>query len=208
MNCFITGTDTGVGKTHCTALLLRTLTKSGMTAAGYKPVCSGGREDAAALLAASSAPLELDEVNPFWFRVPLSPLVAALIENRPVPWEALLTGYHALAKRFDRVLVEGAGGWETPLSQGKTMADFAAALQLPVIVVAANRLGALNHTILTVRSVQARGLRCAGIILNHVEEERDAASISNRAVLEELLQVAVLAEVMHNETELALEQAL
>ena len=82
------------------------------------------------------------------------------------------------------------------------MADFAQRLALPVIVVVNNKLGCLNHTILTVRNIQARGLTCAGIILNYVKDERDAASISNRMALEHFLDVPVLAEIMHGETEI------
>jgi dethiobiotin synthetase len=107
-----------------------------------------------------------------------------------------------LAARFEDVLIEGAGGWEVPLTASETLADFAQSLGLPVVLVVNNRLGALNHTILTVRNIQARGLRCAGVILNHVGEERDAASISNRMVLERFLEVPILAEVMHGETEM------
>lgn len=199
MKCFITGTDTGVGKTFCATLLLRHFAAQGKSVAGYKPVCSGGRDDAVALQAASTAPFSLDEINPCWFRIPLSPLVASQIENRPIDLTVLTAGYHRLAAACDTVLVEGAGGWETPLAPGKTMADLAAALQLPIIVIVANRLGALNHTILTVRAIHARGLPCAGIILNHITDERDPASISNRAVLEEFLNVPVLAEVMYGE---------
>jgi dethiobiotin synthetase len=100
------------------------------------------------------------------------------------------------------VLVEGAGGWEVPLTETETLADFVQSLALPVIVVVNNRLGALNHTLLTIRNIQARGLTCAGVILNYVSEERDAASISNRMVLERFLDLPVLAEVMHGETEI------
>ena len=98
--------------------------------------------------------------------------------------------------------MEGAGGWEVPLTADVTLADFAATLALPVIVVVNNRLGAINHTLLTVRNIQQRGLHCAGVILNYVQEERDAASISNHAVLDHCLGVPVLAEVMHGETEI------
>ena len=197
LHLFITGTDTGVGKTHVTSLWLHQLNATGNRAVGYKPVCSGGREDALALTRASAPGAALDEINPVWFQSPLSPLVASRIERRPVSLASLAAGYQHLASKFDSVLVEGAGGWETPLTDGKTMADLAAALALPVVVVVNNRLGAINHTILTVQAIQSRDLFCRGIILNYPEDERDPASISNRSVLEEFLDVPILADSLH-----------
>ncbi len=197
---FVTGTDTDVGKTYVTCLLLDALKHSSISAAGYKPVAAGDRGDAVSLLAASAEGLSLEEVNPVYFKVPAAPYVAALMENRPVDLSLLTAGFFHLAAKFDTVLVEGAGGWEVPLAAGETMADFAERLALPVIVVVNNRLGALNHTLLTLRAIAQRGLRCAGIVLNHVADERDPASISNRAVLEQFTSVPVLLEVMHGET--------
>ncbi|MEZ5304966.1 MAG: dethiobiotin synthase [Verrucomicrobiales bacterium] len=198
MNWFITGTSTGVGKTYATCLLLRSLREAGVRAVGYKPVCSGGREDAEALRQAGEPGPSLDEINPVHFKAALSPYAAALIENRPLAWAALVDGYRALAADYPAVLVEGAGGWQVPLCPGKTIADLAADLALPVLIVADNRLGALNHTILTARAIEAAGLRCAGIVLNHTEEERDAASISNAAILSEFVDRPVI-EIMHGQ---------
>jgi dethiobiotin synthetase len=110
-------------------------------------------------------------------------------------------GFHHLAARYDHVLVEGAGGWEVPLVTGRTVGDLAADLALPVVVVVDNRLGGLNHTILTVNAIRARGLDCAGLILNHLADERDTASITNRAILEDWLQVPVLQDILHQESE-------
>ncbi len=204
MFLFITGTDTDAGKTYVTTLLLESLRVAGQSAVGYKPVSSGGRADAQHLLAASGAGAELDEVNPCWFPTPLSPFVAAQFANRPVVMADLVAGYHRLTEKFPNVLVEGAGGWETPLAPGQTMADLAVALQLPVLLVVNNRLGAQNHALLTLRSIAAHGLTCAGMILNHPQDERDPASITNRSVLEQFTRVPVLAELLHGETELAL----
>ncbi|MGV3664434.1 MAG: dethiobiotin synthase [Prosthecobacter sp.] len=202
MHYFITGTDTDAGKTYVTCLLLEALKRTGRSAAGFKPFVCGGREDAVHLANASSETLTIDEVNPVWFKVPAAPYAAALMENRSFELNEVITGFHELTETNDHVLIEGAGGWEVPLNGFATMADFAQRLALPVIVVVNNKLGCLNHTILTVRNIQARGLTCAGIILNHVKDERDAASISNRMVLEHFLDVPVLAEIMHGETEI------
>ncbi|HEY1048618.1 MAG TPA: dethiobiotin synthase [Prosthecobacter sp.] len=202
MHYFITGTDTDAGKTYVTCLLLEALKRAGRTAAGFKPFVCGGREDAVHLANASSETLTVDEVNPVWFKVPAAPYAAALMENRSFELNEVIAGFQELTETNDHVLIEGAGGWEVPLNGFATMADFAQRLALPVIVVVNNKLGCLNHTILTVRNIQARGLTCAGIILNYVKDERDAASISNRMVLEHFLDVPVLAEVMHGETEI------
>lgn len=203
MHFFVTGTDTDAGKTYVTCLLLEAARRAGRSAAGYKPVSCGDRADAHALLSASGpVPPDLEEVNPLHLKVPAAPYVAGLMENRVIEKQPLLLGFSSLAARYDTVLVEGAGGWEVPLTDGLTMADFAVELGLPVLVVVNNKLGALNHTLLTIKAITARGLRCAGLILNHVADERDPASISNRAVLERFAGVPILAEVMHGETTL------
>jgi dethiobiotin synthetase len=200
---FLTGTDTDVGKTYITCLLLESLKKSGRSAVGYKPWCCGDRGDARRLLAAGTDGFTLDEINPVWLKTPASPYAAALIENRVLDFDSIIGAYHALSNRADAVIVEGVGGWEVPVTETQTAADLAQLLGLPVLVVVSNKLGALNHTILTVRNIQARGLHCAGLILNHVAEERDSASISNRIVLQRVLsEVPILADVMHGETEL------
>ncbi len=206
MRYFITATDTGAGKTYITCLLLRALNAGGRAAVAFKPVCCGSRQDVANLIAAGAAGLSPDEVNPVHYKMPLAPLAAGMLENRPFPMDEVLAAWRALSANHPDILVEGAGGWEVPLTDTLMVADLAVELALPVILVVNNRLGALNHTILTVRSIQQRGLPCAGIILNYVADSRDTASISNAAVLRAVLPgVPVLAEVMHGETELRLE---
>jgi len=199
VDIFLTGTDTGVGKTFVTSLLLRALGSAGRRSAGYKPICCGDRRDVGELLDASSVDLEPDEMNPVWLRTPASPAAAAIIENTVVDRAELVRGYQEIAAKCDDVLVEGAGGWEVPLGIGTSMSDFASDLGLPVLVVVDNRLGALNHTLLTVAAIQARGLQCIGVILNHTEDERDIASVTNRQILEEHLGVPILLEILHGE---------
>ena len=206
MRYFITATDTGAGKTTITCLLLRALRAAGRAPAAFKPVCCGSRQDVIDLMDAAVPGLTAAEVNPVYYKMPLSPMAAGLLENRPFPMQAVLDAWQKLSAQHADILVEGAGGWEVPLTPSLTIADMAAEIGLPVIVVVNNKLGALNHTILTVRSIRQRGLQCAGIVLNYVDPERDTASISNAAVLREVLpDVPVLAEVMHGETELSLE---
>ncbi len=204
MNLFITGTDTNVGKTHVTCCLLEALVRQGKQCAGYKPVACGDRADAIALQRAAENEIPLEQINPLWLRMPAAPMAAAMLENRSISTVELIQGYHALAAKYEHVIVEGAGGWEVPVTADYTMADFAVELAIPVVVVVDNKLGALNHTLLTVKAIQARGLKCAGIILNYATEERDAASISNRALLEQILpeSVPVLDELMHGQEEM------
>ena len=202
MHAFITGTGTGVGKTHVTTLMLRALRDAGRTVCGFKPISCGGREDAQAILEASSPGFSLDEINPVALKTPAAPHVACQFDGRSIDRNSLIEGFHSLAGRADHVLVEGAGGWAVPVAPGLTMADLAADLRLPVIVVVDNRLGALNHTILTVEAIQGKGLQCAGLILNHLADERDMASITNRQTLEEWLGIPVLEDVLHAEDHL------
>lgn len=201
MHLFLTGTDTDAGKTYVTCLLLEALKKSGRRAVGFKPFCCGGREDSVLLHRASAEGVTLEEVNPVWLRTPASPYAAALIENRLLDLERVAEAFHELTHSYDDVLVEGVGGWEVPLAPQYTSADFAQSLGLPVVVVVNNKLGALNHTILTVKNIQSRSVPCRGLVLNHVRDVRDPVSIPHKMILEDMLEVPVLGEVMHGETD-------
>ena len=201
---FITGTDTGVGKTYVTRLILEALRNAGQDAVGYKPVACGDREDAV-ILSNASGGLDLDEVNPVFLKTPVAPYVAGMLENRSVDPAVLLAGFHHLAARHAHVLVEGAGGWEVPITLNYRVSDLAADLKLPVILVAGNRLGALNHILLSVEAIRAKGLVCAGIILNQLEDEMDTAMITNKSVVENLTGVPLLEHLIHQQDFLELE---
>lgn len=198
MSFFITGTDTGVGKTYVTRLILESLRAEGIDAVGYKPISCGDRDDAA-ILAEVSGNLPLETVNPVHLKSALAPYVAAMLENHPVNPAELTGGFHQLANRHATVIVEGAGGWEVPIAPAYRVSDLAADLGLPVVVVAANKLGALNHIILTVHAIQARGLVCAGIVLNQLEDEMDTAMITNKGVVEDLTGVPLLEHLIYNQ---------
>lgn len=195
---FITGTDTGVGKTYVTRLILESLREEGIDAVGYKPVSCGDRDDAIQLAEVSGG-LPVDEINPVHLNSALAPYVAGMLENQVVNPAELTAGYHQLANRHAKILVEGAGGWEVPIAPGYRVSDLAVELGLPVIVVAANKLGALNHTILTVEAIKARGLKCAGIVLNQLEDEMDTCMITNKGVIEDLTGVPLLEHLIYNQ---------
>ena len=192
----VTGTDTGIGKTWVSALLVEELRKKGSSAVGLKPVLSGSREDAERLWQANGGTLDLDVINPWWFQTPVAPLVASRIEGNGLELDSLAAHIHQVRDAHDFTVVEGVGGWEVPMGEGFSFPDYAKALGFPVLVVAANWLGTLNHTLLTVKAVQAAGLECRGVVLNHLEAERDIAATTNRMILEELCTAPLLGEVL------------
>jgi dethiobiotin synthetase len=203
MNYFITGTDTGVGKTYVSVLLIRALRKAGFDTVGLKPICCGDRADAESLRAAADSELLLDDVNPVWFRVPAAPYTASMIEERLPDLDQIRDRFARIRLHRRSLIVEGVGGWLVPILRDYSVADLAAEMKLPVVVVAANRLGALNHTLLTVRAIQERGLTCAGVILNNILPASDPATSTNRAILEHLLEVPLLHEIENGQAALS-----
>ncbi len=198
MSFFITGTDTGVGKTYVTRLILENLRDAGVDAVGYKPVACGDREDAS-ILSAASGGIPVEEINPVYLNTPVAPYVACMLENRTVEPATLIAGFQHLAAAHTQVIVEGAGGWEVPLAPNYRVSDLAADLKLPVILVAGNKLGALNHILLTVNAIRAKGLVCAGIFLNQLEDEMDTAMITNKGVIEDLTGVPLLDHLIYGQ---------
>jgi dethiobiotin synthetase len=208
VNLFVTGTDTGVGKTHTVVQLLRLLRASGKSCAGFKPICCGDRQDAKLLRAAGSDDLAIDQINPVWLKTPAAPLTASLAEGVEIDVERLFSAFKALQKQVECVLVEGVGGWLVPIrangDETRTyfVSDLAAAMQLPVLVVARNRLGCLNHTALTVRSVAARGLKCVGVALNSLPGAEDVALATNAEILRKIIDPPLLSGLAENMSEL------
>lgn len=199
---FVTGTDTGVGKTMISAALLQRLGQQGVRCAGYKPVASGAEptaeglrnEDGLALLAASNAVVNYDEVNPYCYAPAVAPhLAAEQVGNIPTV-ATLVDGYHRLALKADHVVVEGAGGWLVPLNAQESLADLAVALQLPVILVVGIRLGCINHALLSSEAIKARGLTLAGWVANRISN--DPLAQENIATLQAGLSHAPLLGVV------------
>jgi len=195
---FITGTDTGVGKTHTLTQLLRLLRGSGVSCAAMKPICCGDRRDAELLLAASREGLALDEVNPVSLKTPVAPLTAALAEKVDIDIDAVLNAFAQLQERVGQVFVEGVGGWLVPIRPDYFVADLAVDMKLPVLVVAQNRLGCLNHTALTVQSVVDYGLNCAGVVLNDPLSLNDPATRTNRDILGTIINAPILPGLTEN----------
>lgn len=184
---FITGTDTEVGKTVVAAALALAFTARGLKVGIMKPVESGCNrlngtlvpQDAVFLCKAAACEAPLDLVNPYALEHPLAPTLAAELEGIPVSLSRIEASYRKLASMYDVMLVEGAGGILTPAFGELRMLDLAGALGLPVLVVARNALGAINHTSLTVRAAQAAGRPVYGVVLNNVSSAQDVAVQSN-----------------------------
>lgn len=204
VNYFITGTDTAVGKTYVASLLTRALRTVGFDTVALKPICCGSRDDVEALCAASDNELSADASNPVWFQNPVAPLVAARMENRDLDLAALATWFAHHRNRRHSLLVEGAGGWLVPLTPQATVADLAALFALPVLLVVANRLGCLNHTLLTIESIRAHGLDCRGIVLNTLPGNPNAATETNRRTLEEICDVPILFDISPDQRKIEL----
>ena len=202
MSLFITGTDTGVGKTHAAVQLLRLLGASGMRCAGMKPICCGDRRDAELLLTAGSDGLTIDEINPVWLKTPAAPFAAARIEQVKIDIECIVAALRALQDRVEHVVVEGVGGWLVPIRADYFVSDLAVEMKLPVLVVALNRLGCLNHTALTVRSIGEHGLPCAGIVLNELPGATDIATATNAEILQEIMDIPLLPGLLEDMNEL------
>jgi dethiobiotin synthetase len=175
--CFLTGTDTGVGKTRVSAALLHWLGTQGLRGAGYKPVAAGTEvidgervnEDVRALRHASSVALTDAVISACQFEVACAPHIAAALEGRTIERAVLLQGARTLAARADRLVVEGVGGFCVPLGPDFDSADLAADLALPVVLVVGLRLGCINHALLSAEAIRSRGLRLAGWVANTVD---------------------------------------
>ena len=162
---FITGTDTGVGKTVVTALLTRRLRRGGLAVAALKPISSGGRSDAFALYRALEGELTLDEINPWHFHAAIAPQLSARRERRMVHTRQVIAHIRQIAARFQLVLVEGAGGLLSPLGEKFDSRDLIAALRAEPLVVALNRLGVVNQVRLVLEALPAAAARRAQVVL-------------------------------------------
>ncbi len=196
---FITGTDTGCGKTEVTLALMYLLRAGGERVLGMKPVAAGcvptpeglRNDDARRILAAGSQPVSYREINPYAFEPAIAPHLAAARQGETIRIDPLTDAFRALAQRADRVVVEGVGGWRVPLGPDGGVSDLAARLALPVILVVGLRLGCINHALLTAEAIVADGLTLAGWVANRVDPGM-AAPEENLATLEQMIPAPCL----------------
>lgn len=199
---FIAGTDTGVGKTLFSAALLHALGDLGLRTVGMKPVAAGAElrggkwvnEDVALLAAASSLEAPSELVNPYLFREPIAPHIAAEHKGVVIEIPRIAAALDALVGMAEVVVVEGVGGFRVPLGAGRDSADLAVRLDLPVILVVGMRLGCLNHALLSAEAIGARGLRLAGWVANRIDPGM-AAYDENLTTLTRMLGMPPLAEL-------------
>jgi dethiobiotin synthetase len=190
----ITGTGTGVGKTVLTALLTLHLRAAGATVAPLKPICSGGRDDARFLRVASGGALTLDQINPWHFRAPLAPLLAARVEKQRVTLRDVSASIHQVALKFQFVLVEGAGGLLSPLGERFSTRELILALGAEMIVVAPNELGMVNQVRLTLEAMP-RLLAARARVALIAPRKPDGATRTNQELLAEFIRTTRMALV-------------
>ena len=200
---FVTGTDTEVGKTFVSSLLLKAAAASGMKSVGYKPVSAGcervdgvmSNEDARSLHASSSLKVSLSEVNPIALMPPIAPHIAASLAGKTITADALIAGFkHLQQKKPDFLLMEGAGGWRLPLGTDLWMPDVVKTLKLEVIVVVGMRLGCLNHAMLTCEAIRNDGLNIRGWIANQLSPDMPVYA-ENLATLKAAMPAPMLTEI-------------
>ncbi len=203
---FVTGTDTGVGKTLVSAALLHALAGLGHRCVGMKPVAAGAEQvdgvwvnkDVALLDAAGNVAAPAEWRNPYLFREAIAPHIAAEHKGVSIELPRIRVAYDNLSGLADVVVVEGVGGFRVPLSATRDTADLAVALDLPVVLVVGMRLGCLNHALLTVEAIAARGLELAGWVANSFEPAMTAYG-ENLAALIRRLPVPLLAELPYQQ---------
>jgi dethiobiotin synthetase len=202
---FVTGTDTGVGKTLIACALVRAIAATGARVAGMKPVAAGARldrgrlrnEDVEQLLAAGNVDAPLALVNPYCFEPAIAPSIAAQSAGLAIEIDKVAAAYRQLAALADHVVVEGVGGFCVPLNAREDGADLARRLGLPVLLVVGLRLGCLNHALLTAQSIRASGLELAGWCANEIDQEM-ACVEENIAALHERLGAPLIGRIAYS----------
>lgn len=204
---FITGTDTDVGKTVITGAIAAAVRQKAVTPGVFKPIATGCRltreglvsEDAEFLSHCSETSLTLNQVNPVRYRDAVTPLVALERTKQPIDWQSLQLAYNNVIAAADLVLVEGIGGILVPLEPDYLLLDLMADMGLPIVVVAASRLGMINHTLMTLKICRDRGLSVAGVVVNgYRPEQASLAEETNPRVIKEVGNVEILAVIPYD----------
>jgi dethiobiotin synthetase len=183
---FVTGTDTGVGKTVFAASLVYVLRSQKVNALGMKPFCSGSRDDITVLQSVQPGALSAEEVNPFYFHDPVAPLAVLREARRNIALKEVLAKIRHAQKKADVLVIEGSGGLMVPLGEGYTVADLIRALKCEVVVVSRNKLGTINHTLLTVNALKRLKPKKVSVVLME-RGTGDASTAANFGILRELV---------------------
>ncbi len=191
---FVTGTDTEVGKTHVSCQLLKQYAEQGLKVIGMKPIAAGCElvdgellnEDVQKLIAASNVTAPLNLINPYCFKEPIAPHLAAEKVGVTIEIDTIIKAFKQLQTMADVVIVEGAGGFLVPLNANANMADLAIALGLPTILVVGLRLGCINHSLLTAEAIKARGLILHGWVANHIDSEMEVQKENVQTLTQQL----------------------
>ncbi|WP_391560625.1 dethiobiotin synthase [Robertmurraya sp.] len=194
---FVTGTDTGVGKTIIACGLAAVLKEKRFDVGVFKPLLSGisrddPESDTSLLKKMSQTYLSHEDITPFEFKEPLAPYVAGKLEGKLIGIEEVLHYWEMIRGKHQYFIVEGAGGISVPLGENFLVSDLIKALELPIVIVARPNLGTINHTFLTVQYAKSMGLRIAGIVINGISDHPDLAEITNPKLIEELCGVPIL----------------
>ena len=204
---FITGTDTGVGKTFVAVGLINALKEKGFDVCPMKPVETGCRtkrgklipEDTMNLIKASGIKETVDVINPYRFKHPLAPSVAAELEGKLIKKEKIFSAYNYLSKKYDITIVEGAGGIMAPLYKKYLFLDFIKDLKLPVIIISRPGLGTINHTLLTISAAKGRGVNILGVVINYAGPIKNDISVkTNPKTIENVGGIPVLGIVPYS----------
>ncbi len=204
---FVTATDTDAGKTYIASALVRHFAAQGLKSVGMKPIAAGcelvdgvlQNADVQQLTQASNVDAPLSLINPYIFEPPIAPHIAAQQAGVEIAIEKIQHAFTQLSQLADVVIVEGAGGFLVPLNNTQTMADLAASLNIPVILVVGMRLGCINHALLTVQAIKARGLKLAGWVANQIDPKM-AMLAENTRTLKQRINAPCIAEVAWGET--------
>lgn len=210
---FVTGTDTGVGKTYFTGLLAHFLVSSGKKAITQKWIQTGTNDllsdiDEHFKLTGQKKKAfkeDLSFISPYVFKHASSPHLAARLEKKMINPGKIKTSFKHLSKKFDFIIAEGAGGVLVPFSKNRLIIDIVKELKLPVIIVAANKLGAINHTLLTIEALHARKIKCLGVVLNNCEnKKRDIIIKDNPKIIKSISKVDIFGEILWSKDKLEL----
>ncbi len=206
LGIFVTGTDTDVGKTYISEALIKHFCRQGFQTVGMKPIAAGaeienGRllnADVKAIVSASNVDAPIDQINPYVFAPAIAPHIAAQQVGIEIAIEPIISAFKALQQQADVIVVEGAGGFLVPINESLTMGDLAKALDVSLVLVVGVRLGCISHALLTVQSIEAKGLHLIGWVANRIEPNMPALE-ENIATLKAMIKAPCVADVAWNQ---------